>query len=244
MVLQMLEEHLRGLLPESTLDSLASHFRAAKARISSVTGRGRHQWLDKVRVVPANQRLIPPVVNRVAQAELLEALLGGFAAELRYRPRDATKSVTYEVNPLAIVQRGPITYLVATIFQYPDVRLLALHRIQSATRLDRSAVRPEDFDLDRYVHEGRLDFGNGEQIRLRIRFFDGAGDHLYETPLHRNQRIVQLSEGITEITAKVPHTPQLEWWIQAFLDRAEVVEPKALRATLLRRIKRLATRYR
>ena len=129
MVLQMVEKHLRGLLPESSLEMLAPYFRAAEKQIEAALGRRRHQWLDLVRVVPPTQPLMPPEVSPAARTEVFEALLGGSQVRITYLARGKAKPSVYDVNPLAIVQRGPITYLVATIFKYTDVRLLALHRI-------------------------------------------------------------------------------------------------------------------
>jgi predicted DNA-binding transcriptional regulator YafY len=243
MVLQMIEEHLRGLLPASALETLAPYFRTAEKRIEAALGRKRHQWLDMVRVVPPAQQLLPPDVNASARAEVYEALLGGRQVQIRYLPRGKKEAVKYDVNPLGVVQRGPVTYLVATIFKYTDIRLLALHRIKSAIRLDRKAQRPPGFDLDTYAREGHLDFGAGKRIKLRLRFYDGAGDHLHETPLSSDQRIEDLGNGTIAVTATVPQTSQLEWWIQAFLDGVEVLEPKSLRASMRKRMRHALAFY-
>lgn len=47
----------------------------------------------------------------------------------------AKAASTYHLHPLALVVRGPVTYLVATASDYPDVRLYALHRIQRGTHI-------------------------------------------------------------------------------------------------------------
>ncbi len=243
MVLQMVEKHLRGLLPESSLETLAPYFRAAEKQIEAALGKRRHQWLDLVRVVPPTQPLIPPEVSPAARTEVYEALLGGSQVRIKYLTRGKAKPAEYDVNPLAIVQRGPITYVVATIFKYTDIRLLALHRIKSATRIDREAQRPPGFDLDKYLHEGHLDFGSGRKVKLRLRFYEGAGDHLYESPLSADQKINDIGDGTVEVTATVPHTPQLEWWIPGFCNEVEVLSPVALRSTLRERLRKASMRY-
>ncbi len=243
MVLQMIETHLRGLLPDSALDTLLPYFRAAETRIASTVGRKRHQWLDLVRIVPASQPLIPPEVSPAARAEVYEALLGGSQVRVTYQARGKTAVVAYDVNPLAIVQRGPITYLVATIFRYSDVRLLALHRVKSAKRLDRNAQRPAGFDLDDYLRSGHLDFGTGNEIKLHLRFFDGAGDHLHETALSTNQQITVSVKGALDVTATVAQTPQLTWWIRGFEGSVEVIKPATLRAEVLGKRAKSSSRY-
>ncbi|MCX7960971.1 MAG: hypothetical protein N2653_05260 [Burkholderiales bacterium] len=57
MTLQMVEQHLKGLLPASTVSVLERYFRAAAERIEAATGRRRHVWLDRVRVLPPAQQL-------------------------------------------------------------------------------------------------------------------------------------------------------------------------------------------
>ncbi len=243
MVLQMIEEHLHGLLPKSSLDTLFPHFRAAEKQIEAALGRKRHQWLDLVRVAPPAQPLIPPEVSPAARTEIYEALLSGLQVIIKYQARGKASPTEFNANPLAIVQRGPITYLVATIFKYTDIRLLALHRIKSALRTDRELQRPPDFDLDSYLRDGGLDFGNGEKIRLRLRFYEGTGDHLCESPLSTDQHIEDKGDGTLEVTATVPHTPQLEWWIQGFCNDLEVLQPIGLRSTIRERLEKGSKNY-
>jgi predicted DNA-binding transcriptional regulator YafY len=244
MVLQMVEKHLRGLLPESSLETLAPYFRAAEKQIEAALGRKRHQWLDLVRVVPPTQPLIPPEVSAAARTEVYEALLGGSQVRIKYLGRGKAKSAEYDVNPLAIVQRGPVTYIVATIFKYTDIRLLALHRIKFAERIDRKVQRLPGFDLDDYLRKGHLDFGKGEEIKLRLRFYEGAGDHLHEAPLSSDQQIVELGDEMIELTATVPYTPQLRWWLLGFGDGVEVTTPTRLRSQIHEAAFRSDQRYR
>jgi WYL domain len=49
---------------------------------------------------------------------------------------------------VVVLQRGPITYLVATAFHYDEARLYAVHRICEALLTGEPARRPPDFDLD------------------------------------------------------------------------------------------------
>jgi predicted DNA-binding transcriptional regulator YafY len=228
LTMQMVERYLRGLLPSSTLQVLEPHFRAAAARIAAVTGRRRHHWLERVRIVPAAQQLLPPKVRPAVQATVFEAILDRRRLRLRYLRRGEAHPVEFEANPLAIVQRGPVTYIVATLFQYRGPRLLALHRIESAVVLEGRAVDPPDFDLDEFIREGHLAFGDGSVIRLKLRFYNGAGDHLAETPLSEDQVIRDRGGGVLEVEATVAHTPQLEWWLRGFGENLQVLRPRRL----------------
>lgn len=85
---------------------------------------------------------------------MYEALLRDRRLDLAYQKRGQTGQVTYVVHPLGIVSRGHVVYLVCTLFNFDDVRLLAMHRIRSAEVEEEAARRPKDFDLDAYIESG------------------------------------------------------------------------------------------
>jgi predicted DNA-binding transcriptional regulator YafY len=242
----MAEQHLAHLLPASLLEHLAPQFRTAKERLDKEPQphRTRH-WLDKVRTAPPAQPLLPPLVNADIQRAVSDALLQEKQLEIGYRPRGAAEPLTYRVHPLAIVQRGPVVYLYGRLFDYPNTRILALHRIESARLLEDAAVPPEGFDVDDKVARGVWSFGPSEPIALRLRFYDGKGDHLLETPLLPDQKAEPVADvpGSLLVSATVPDTPQLRWWIQGFGDGVEVLEPAAMRQGLSEVADRMRRRY-
>lgn len=242
------EQHVAAMLPGSTLDHLRPYFSAARDRLNGepVPQRGR-SWLGKVRTVPPTQPLIPPAIDDEVQRLVSEALLHEHQIELRYRRKGEPAGKTYQAHPLALIQRGGVLYLFARLFDYPNARLLAMHRIEEVTPLpERVAEPPPGFDLDEELARGRLDFGTGEVIAIRLRFFDGKGEHLNETPLSPDQVIHTDPDrpGEMTVTATVAATPQLTWWLQGFGDGVEVLAPATLRDTLAATARRMAARYR
>ena len=112
---------------------------------------------------------------------------------------------------------------------YTDIRLLAVHRIQSAEVLDKPAKTPKKFDLSKYISQGALGFGGSDEIKLVVRFTAPAVEHLRETPLSLNQKIEPDKAGWMCVHATVPDTPQLRWWLLGFGGLVEVLEPTSLR---------------
>jgi len=244
LTLAMAEQHLRDLLPAPMVDQLQPYFKAARRRldVEPMPRRGR-SWLDKVRSVPPTQPLLPSKIDAVVQHVISEALLYEKQVSIRYRRRGEKSAVEYRIHPLALIQRGPMLYLCCRIFDYEDARLLAINRIQSAALLEDSAVYPKDFSIDRQADLGTWGFGAGEKIKVELIFQAGYGDHLFETPLSKDQFIEPLPDDALRVTATVADTPQLKWWLLGFGDGVEVLKPVVLRNLTSATAKDLATVY-
>lgn len=241
---KLVEQHLKPLLPASTLSQLAPYFATAEQHLSALSGKSTlHSWLGKARVVQPNQTLLAPNIDADAQQTVYEALLQNHQLDIAYLKRGEKKSTHYIVHPLGIVQRGQITYLVCKIPDREDVRMLAMHRMKSAEMLEDQVNRPDGFDLDAFIASGAFGFGGNETITLEAAFVKPAGDHLYETSLSKNQVITPLDDGRLKVTATVVNTEQLRWWLLGFGERVEVLAPLHLRESIAQTAKSLASIY-
>lgn len=230
LTLELAHDHLATLLPASLLETLGPYFKCAHGVLSSGEGvKKLANWRKKVAIVPSNQPLIPPHYPEEIIEAVHSALLSEQQLEISYASREQGETKTYRAHPLGIVQRGAVTYLVATLQDYADIRLLAVHRIQSAQVLDKPAKTPKKFDLAKYIREGAFGFGESGEIKLVVRFTAPAVEHLRETPLTLNQRIEPDQPGWMRVQATVPDTAQLRWWLLGFGDQVEVLEPASLR---------------
>ena len=231
LTLELARDHLTTLLPACLLGTLAPYFKCAEGVLSSGDGiKKLANWRKKVAIVPPNQPLIPPSYPEEIIDAVHSALLSEQQLEISYASREKGATKNYRVHPLGIVQRGAVTYLVATISDYTDIRLLAVHRIQSAQILDTPVNTPEGFELAKYIDQGAFGFGESREIKLVVCFTDQAVEHLRETPLTSEQTIEAVRPGWVRVQATVTNTAQLRWWLQAFGDQVEVLEPVSLRA--------------
>jgi len=237
-------EHLRNLLPASTVAQLQPYFALAEQKLSALEQHsGIAGWQHKVRVIPPTQPLLAPKVDEAVQATLHEALLNERQCNVTYQKREATESESYPVHALGLVQRGQVLYLVCTIKAYPQLRLLALHRIRAAELLSDAITKPADFDLDKYIASGALGWFPKETIRLSAIFSAEVAAHLYETPLSEDQTMTELQDGRIQLTATVQETLQLRWWLQGFGEALEVVKPVHLRRQIAESVHHLAVQY-
>lgn len=244
LTMMMVEQHLSTLLPATTMDVLAPYFKAARQHLTAIP-KGQHvrSWLNKVRTVPPNQPLVAPRIKPNVQRAVSEALLADQQLQIQYHRRGDTRPVEYRIHPLALIQRGGLVYLYVRIFDYEDTKTLALHRIESATMLGESTHYPAGFNIDDEVAKGRFGFGNGNMICLKARFSRERGEHLFETPLSKDQAIEEQEDGDLLVTAPVADTSQIRWWLLALGDGVEVIEPPTLRTEIMEMIRRMARNY-
>lgn len=229
---RMVDTYLSRLLPKGCLATLAPHLRRADAMLQQLEGGGLKSWPGKVRIVQRTQPLRPPSIAADVMVTVYEGLFHDRQFLGVYRSRGENESREFVVNPLGLIICDPIIYLAATLWEYPDVRLLALHRFESARLLMDGCRRPAGFNLDDYLESGALEFPvarEGGEIRLSIRMAADVARHLRESPLCSDQRFGRELEGFVMISGTVADTQQLRWWLLGFGDKVEVLEPAALR---------------
>lgn len=240
----MLREYLAPLIPASQLDQLAPYFGMAEQCLASQGSTSLlGSWINKVAIVPIAQPLCPPTISTDVLAVLQEALLRNQQLRVRYLKRGEKAEAEYIVHPLGLVQRGGVLYMVGTLFDYEDVRLLVVHRMKTAELLDDKSRQLKGFNLATYIAEGHFGFGASTSLPVVLRFSREAGEHLWDTPLSTNQKIVELSDGQLEVHATIADSQQFLWWLLGFADGVEVMEPLQLRNELAEKLKRALSRY-
>lgn len=241
--LRMVEDTLRPLLPASVLQALQPRFSQARNTLDLLVQENRKvQWINKVRTVSPAFPLIPPRIDPAVLETVQDALLADEQIDAEYRGMGSDEAKQVRLHPLGMVNRGPVTYLVATTFDYPDVRLYAVHRMTGATRTWETIKRPEGFDLDAYILAGGLHFGNGKTVRLTAWVSDGLARILEETPMSEDQALKPDGDEI-KLTATVMDSWQLTWWLMAQGEDIEVVSPVALRRKIAGLLTDAAAQY-
>lgn len=228
--LNLIEEFLRPLVPAAMLTTLEARFRQAKKKLEELSVDNKvARWIEKVRYVPPTLALIPP---KIAEG-VLETIQAGLLAEkqiaVRYHKPSGSMPYDLILHPLGIAQRGAVTYLVATAYDYSDVRLYAVHRIEVANLLDEDITKPTGFSLETYVTGGALQFGAGEQIDLTARMNQTLASILDETPLGSNQIITPDVGSTYLLHVRVADSWQLRWWILSQGANIEIIGPAHIR---------------
>lgn len=248
LTLLMVKRHLVQMLPTMVVDTLRPQFEQAEHRLNGMlSAKQMADWQRKVLAVPPTQPLEAPPVPRNVRDVIYSALARNERFHGTYRLKNGIERKDFVFNPLGVVLRGHVTYLVATLFEYDDVRLYAMHRFQRVAPLvGEAAHTPPGFDLERYaIEEQSLGYpGEHGVIELEATFFNNAGQHLTECTLARDQQVEALAPGQHRLKARVLETEQLTWWLQGFGANVRVDGPPHLRERLHHAAQAMLDHYR
>ena len=243
----MVKRYLTPLFPDVTLNELTPYFEQAESTLEAVHGNSLYKWTKKIAVVQPTQPLIPPHIDSSIHKTIRDALLTDLQISIVYKGNKGSSKI-YQLNPLGLVLRNVVTYLIATKEDTSEIRMFALHRILESTVIDRKSHYPQDFNLDFYVNRGHMGFNRPEDpdinsIKIKAVFSSDAAKHLYETPLSNDQQLNEKDDGSILVMATVQNTAQLLWWILGFGDQVEILEPISIREKIAEIVSNLSKTY-
>lgn len=216
LMLLLAEQHLRYLLPANIVKSLDSFFKTARSQLSPFgqDTKKQKEWLDKVLVISDSQPLITPKIDSDVMEAVSTALYENRWLSVTYRNASGYERQD-DVMPLGLAQQGQRLYLVCRFKRYDNERILALHRIRSATATAFTFTRPADFDLAKYNEEGHFGVGEGVRIRLCFHMTKACAYYILESPLSEDQTCEE-HEMHYVFTATVVDSGRLQRWLNSF----------------------------
>ncbi|PJG83431.1 helix-turn-helix transcriptional regulator [Caviibacterium pharyngocola] len=216
LLLMLAEQHLKNLLPANIMKSLKPFFDEARYQKQFGKESPEYKWLDKVCSVPTSQPLLPAKISPTIFDAVSTALFQNKLLHIEYQNQQGNKKKA-TVMPLALAQQGGTIYLIARYEGFDNQRLLALHRLKKPEVSTFNFERPKDFSLSKYLDDGYLGFScTGQKVRLTFSIAHSAGFHLTETPLSKDQIILEETPDYYRIQATVADSDMLEWWIRKF----------------------------
>jgi hypothetical protein len=240
---KLAESHLKTLLPRTTLDYLAPWFQTA-AGVLDAQGTGFSAWPGKIRVLSRGLPQQPPAIDAHVQSAIYQGLLLERQLAVSYQPPWADAVKQYVVNPLAVVVRDGLVYLVCTMWNYGDVRHLLLHRMLSAELKDDPALPLAGFDLDAHIAQGEFSYPlEPDRMVLEAEFTGHAATNVAESPISADQTVEETDDGALRLKATVPDTFELRAWLLAFGDQVTVLAPESLVDEFAEVAANLADRY-
>ncbi len=227
LTLLLAEQNLKPLIPKQAASSLASLVNQAKEtlKVQDKTG-SKKTWAESVRIVPKGFALQPADISPDVMTNVFDAI--GKHRQLRLTNKSGMESV---VNPLGLVMRGPMLYLVCNYHGHDDIRITALHRITSATVDMANLHAPDGFNLDETLRNGlmnwRLDPGKPKQFEIDVD--NGIAKYLEENRINPTQTFKKLKDDSVRVKFDAEDTQELRQWLLGFGAAIVVKKPAAVR---------------
>jgi predicted DNA-binding transcriptional regulator YafY len=222
------------------LGALQPHFELATSKLSALEGKSHiAKWPGKVVSVPAYFPLIAPTIHPDILACAQQALMNDRQLIGRYCSTHLNHPSDVVLHPLGMIQRGPITYLVARTQSHDDVRQYALHRLSELKVSDQPSTSPDGFDLKAYAASGAMQFGDNATGKITLEAWVNTGllRMLRETPLSEDMETMTSDDG-GWIRAEVADSWELEWWLLSHTGSITVIAPDSLKQRLVERLRR------
>ncbi|MCC7112648.1 MAG: WYL domain-containing protein [Deltaproteobacteria bacterium] len=244
LALVVLDGAAERTVPRAMLGGIKDHIEQARG-VLSASGLEK-SWLQKVRSVGRSLPMAAPKVRDDVVTSVHDALLEGRRLALRYQGRAAGKGARerYEVDPVALVHRDALSYLVAQCSD-GDVKHFALHRCLSAEVLDQPGMQLSGDAREAEI--ARVAWGiqvSKEPLALQVAFNPDATRTVVESPWAKDQEELRTrQDGWTVFRMTVPDTLLVRSWILSFGDAVEVLAPKSLRGELRQKHAAAAARH-
>lgn len=236
----ILSQYGTDLLPDKTHETLRPYFAAAEtaafdwAREAGFGLRASKElagsWLRKIAVVPSITPFIPPVINAQVKRTVHEALFYEQLLELKIKHFSTGEIEDCLVSPLALVQQGVRTYLIAKKRGSKLASHILLARIMNALITSGHLEYPVNWSLNAFLKSG-ISYPvfkremYGEQFDFKF-LVDAKIQWLKETKLGENQRTKDLSDGSYTLEVTLHVTEELVRWILSMTSNIKVLAPK------------------
>lgn len=242
LMLLMVEQNLKQLMPSSSMEIMAPYFKAAKNELSSIKNQSVRHWLNKVQSINPGPSFIAPEIKPEIQAIVTNALFTNYQLRVKYKNR-TNKVNEFVVHPLAMFQRGVVIYLYIRLDESDDFRTLALHRIQGAEKVNKKTEYPKNFDINKISEEGLFTYDKGEQTKIELLFKEGYGLNLIETPLSLDQTFEIDKNKRLKIMATITLSQQFESWILSMGNTVKILSPKLFKEKMISHYKDILKDY-
>ncbi len=228
LILLLASRHLTPLLPlevQQRLNDLAQrcelHFKSRSQPAHWV-----RPWQSKVRIMQRGHALLSPKMDSQVISEIYKALDRHKKLQLTYfKPGREPRSAVYQ--PLGLVYKPPLFYLVVLREGSVNPHNLAIHRITQAEVLPADSVASPSFDLDQYLADSGTEKVHEKAVKLVIQASRSLCDHWDAANIGRDQTI-ELSEDGGIVTAMVDDTEALRRYLLGMGTQIRVLAPDAI----------------
>lgn len=160
-----------------------------------------------------------------------------------YRKAGADEREMRRVHPYHLTHREHLWYLVGYDLDRAAIRTFALPRMDAVKLTRRYFPAPMDFSPDAYFASALGVVSGGGNHEIRLKFSPAVADRLEERVWHESQQLHRCSDGSVELHLRLGSLVEIERWVLAWGDQAEVLAPATLRDRIAQTVQAMAARY-
>ncbi|EPK5308639.1 helix-turn-helix transcriptional regulator [Pseudomonas aeruginosa] len=244
LALYLSESHLNPLLPQTVLDQLGPQFRRARNFLNGLGGNGLADWSRRVRAIPNGKTLLPAALDLQVWGQVSAGLLERRQLQVTYQSRSKGAIKHLRLHPAGLVSRHTISYLLASVEGYKDLRQFALHRIKKVELLDEPANQHTSFDVDLYIRQDLNASSPIQQVELVADISPQIAWLLSETPLGPQQSMSPLpNTDWQNLRVPAPNDQETLWWVFGLGENARVYKPEKWSEEIKQKAARLVELY-
>lgn len=181
-------------------------------------------------------------------ATLITAIREKKVCSISYRPSLMGKEKKHSFAPKRLLAYHESMYAEGYLvtdedpveLRYDDSSKLAIHRMTSCTKTERSSKDVPDVPLP--THEA-FGFMDGEPFSVKIRFSSHVATYVAERQWSNDQHIEMNDDGSVILHAQMYNIEECIAWILGFGNDAEILEPSELRKEIFEEIKKMYNKY-
>lgn len=245
LALYLSEQHLATLLPQAVMDQLSSQFRRARNYLGDLGNNDLSGWAKRVRTIPNGKTLLSARIAPQVWSDVSTGLLERRKLEVTYQSRSKGGLKHFRLHPAGLVSRHAISYLVASVDGYDDLRQFALHRIREVQVLDDVVELHDTFEIEDYINTGIFNHRQDDTpIELVADVHPQIAALLTETPLSTVQSLSDLPDQTWKrLHAQVTLDRDTLWWIFGLNDNIRVHAPQVWVDDIRRKLDSLRALY-
>lgn len=244
LILKLARKHLKNDIPSQIYNVLEPSFALAD-KVVKDNKRVLNRWQDRIRVLESDFNLRRPEIRTGVSEHLIQCVVNQVQCEVRYKKTPSDSAKKYIIHPLAIINKGRVSYVLANIDGDDAPTQMPMQSFSSVKPLDLPSREPDDFVLDHYLEEGN--FGvveSDESVRLVLKVSPMLARMLQEQPIGDDQEILPASnEDEFELVATIRNTDSMKRWLLSWGEELEVLYPESLRQSLGDMTRSLVSHY-
>jgi predicted DNA-binding transcriptional regulator YafY len=179
-------------------------------------------------------------------APLADAVWNGRRVTVAYERGD--REVERALDPLGLVLKGGVWYLVAVAIAAGEVRTYRVARVRRVTVIGDPVLRPPDFELAAYWNETTSAYERAAPqltatIRIAPRAIGVLVDLVGERAVRGSERLGEDADGWRRLRLAIDWPDEVPARLAALGDAVEVLEPSELRARVRETARRSLARH-